>query len=306
MKASKVRQGKIRHLICVAAAIALVVVLAGCGGASQSTKKAATLDYIVKPGKADQYIHSHPVGTTVRYDLNGDGVGEDISVYTHEYEAGKLMIGNASVEIWSATPTGYFNILNVDDSGDTLLVGISDYGPSDDPETVFYAYDGTSIREVGYLTDIFGQNIYDHASAVCNGDGTVSAGKRWDVLGTWNSAGMYQVSEYGITDITEFYPYIDWDGNQGGWEVTTKVSLLMYEPNHPDDAGITVPAGTQMAMTGLKKGIQPDVFWVTFDVKSMGKTLGITVQRIDWYTCVYSGFGFVTSEEAFDGFFYAG
>ena len=306
MKTSKLLQLKVRCILCVVMVMALIAVLTGCGGTSHSAKKPATLDYIVKPGKSDQYIHSHPVGTTVRYDLNGDGVGENISVYTHEYERGKLIIGDDSVDFWSESPTGYFTILNVDDSRDGLLVGIADYGPSDDPVTVFYAYDGASIREVGYLTDIFGQNIYGHSSAACNGDGTVTAGKRWDVLGTWNSVGQYKISEYGIEDITEFYPYIDWDGNQGGWDVTTKVNLLMYDPNRSDDAGITVPAGTRMAMTGLKRGAQFDVFWVLFEVESMGKTLGLTVERVDWYTCVYTGIGFVTSDEAFDGFFYAG
>lgn len=298
MKARNLMQEKIRCLICVTVAAALLVTLAGC--------KPKEKDYLDKPGQADAYIRSHPVGTIVRYDLNGDGTGESITLNTNEYEAGKLTIGDDSVEIWSATPTGYFTVLNVDDSKDTLLVGISDYGPSDDPETVFYAYDGTSIREVGYLTDIFGQNIYGHDSAVCHGDGTVTAGKRWDVLGTWNSFGLYQVSETGIKDITDFYPYVDWDGNQTGWDVTTKVSLLMQESNQPGAAEVTVPAGTRMTMTGLYRGVQADVFWVAFEVESMGKTLGLTVERVDWYSCVYSGYGFVTSEEAFDGFFYAG
>ena len=263
-------------------------------------------DYCAKPGWEEQYIHSHPVGTTARYDLNGDGIGENITVNTNEYEAGSLTIGDVSLEIWSCTPTGYFTILNVDDSGDTLLVGISDYGPSDDPETLFYAYDGTSVTEIGYLTDIFGQNIYGQDSGICHGDGTVTAGKRWDVLGTWNSVGLYEASKSGIKDITDFYPYIDWDGNFTGWEVTSKVDLLMYDPGRPDAAAVTVPAGPGLAMTGLKRGEEDDLYWVTFEVESVGKTLGMTVERIDWYTCIYTGDGFVTSEEAFDGFFYAG
>ena len=305
---------------CVAVAILLIAMIAGCADADLPVAEpivtkpivteptvtvAIVSDYCEKPGQEDGYIHSHPVGTTVRYDLNGDGIGEDITVNTHEYEAGKLTIGNASVEIWSATPTGYFTVLNVDVSLDTLLVGISDYGPSDDPETLFYAYDGTSIREIGYLTDIFGQNVFEHNSAVCHGDGTVTARKRWDVLGTWNSVGLYEVSESGIKDITDFYPYVDWEGNFTAWEVTSKVDLPMYDLNGPD-AAVTVPAGTEMAMTGLRRGDEDNLYWVTFEVESVGKTLGMTVERIDWYTCVYTGDGFVTSEEAFDGFFYAG
>ena len=80
----------------------------------------------------------------------------------------------------------------------------------------------------------------------------------------------------------------------------------MYDPGRPDDAPVMVPAGTDMAMTGLQRGEGDNLYWVTFEVESMGKTLGMTVERIDWYTCVYTGDGFATSEEAFDGFFYAG
>ena len=290
-------------LRCFLAAVMAALMLIGCG---KENTEPTVPDYSLKPGQAMQYVHSHPVGTTVRYDLNGDGVGENITVNTHEYEAGKLTIGSASVEIWSATPTGYFTVLNVDDSRDTLLVGISDYGPSDDPETVFYAYDGTAIKEVGYLSDIIGENVFDYEGAICHGDGTVTAGKRWDVLGTWNTVGLYQVSDAGITDITDFYPYIDWDGNRSGWEVTSKVDITMYDPSQPNHVAVTVPAGTQMAMTGLQRGEADDLFWVLFEVESMGKTLGLTVERVDWYTCVYTGIGFVTSDEAFDGFFYAG
>lgn len=296
----------LRRTICMIVAILLLAMFAGCSDADLPATEPTVPDYSQKPGQEDQYIHSHPVGTMVRYDLNGDGIGENITVNTHEYEAGKLTIGNSSVEIWSATPTGYFTILNVDASNDTLLVCISDYGPSDDPETLFYAYNGTAIKEIGYLTDIFGQNVYGHESAICHGDGTVTAGKRWDVLGTWGSVGLYEVSESGIKDITEFYPYIDWDGNFTGWEVRSKVKLLMYDLSQPENVAVTVPAGTTMAMTGLQRGEADDVFWVTFEVPSMGKTLGMTVERIDWYTCVPAVDGFITSEEAFDGFFYAG
>ena len=311
--------------ITVMCLVVMMAFLSGCGYLASLTKRTEVVtepeqvttaeeapaesipgDYSEKPDQQMQYMASHPVRTTVRYDLNGDGIGEDITVFTSEFEAGQLIIGETSIEIWSCTPTGYFTVLNVDDSVDRLLVGISDYGPSDDPETIFYAYDGTSIREVGYLTDIFGQNVFGYDSAVCHGDGTVTAGKRWDVLGTWNSVGLYEVSQNGIKDITDFYPFIDWDGNFSAWEVTSKVNLLMYDPSRPDDAAVTVPAGTVLAMTGLQRGEGENLYWVTFEVESMGKTLGMSVERIDRYTCICTEGGFVTSEEAFDGFFYAG
>lgn len=289
---------------CFLAAAMAVLLLSGCG---RKNTVPTVPDYSEKPGQAVQYIHSHPVGTTVRYDLNGDGTGENITVNAKECESGKLTIGNSSVEFWSDTPTGYFTILNVDASKTTLLVGISDYGPSDDPETRFYAYDGTSIREVGYLSDIFGQNMYGHDSAVCHGDGTVTAKRRWNVLGSWNTVGLYKVSKTGVEDITDFYPFIDWGGNLSTWEVKAKVDIITYgTTTDPDMKTLqTVPAGTVMRMTGLQITEGENSFWVAFDVDRMG-TRWVPVERMEWVCYIHTGIGFVNSEQAFDGFFYAG
>ena len=302
-----------RSLLCWVCAIVMVVSVAGCGyhalpdemPLDETVAEPTVPDFRQKPGRLTRYVHSHSVGSTVRYDLNGDGIGEDITVVTHEYEEGKLTIGNSTVEIWSCSPTGYFTIVNVDASDNRLLVGISDYGPSDDPETVLYAYDGMYIREIGYLTDILGKNIWDYDGAVCNGDGTITAKTRWDVLGTWNSIGLYRVREAGIEDITDFYPYIDWDGKQSAWSVTARYDIFMYEDESAEQV-ITVPAGSTVNMLGLHKDSDGNRFWVAFEVPDMGKKLWLLTERIEWASYLYTGSGFVSSEEAFDGFFYAG
>ena len=293
-------------------AIFLAVSMTGCSivpepsdvPSSEVTTEPIVRDFNEKPDAQTQYVDSHPVRTTVRYDLNGDGIGEDISVRTHEFEAGSLTIGGAAVEIWSCTPTGYFTVVNVDDSDDRLLVGISDYGASDDPETVFYAYDGVHIREIGYLSDILGQNVYDYEGAVCHGDGTVTARKRWDVLGTWNTVGLYRVTDR-VEDITSFYPFIDWEGNESAWGVTAKCGILMYE-EEDSETTVMVPAGSPLNMMGLRRGADDQTFWVLFEAPELGKNLWLKLQRIEWASCLETDRGFVSSEEAFDGFFYAG
>ena len=286
-----------KHMRFVLVLAVIAAFLLGCG------KKEP--DYSAKPDEKTGYIHSHPAGTVVRYDLNGDEIGEDITLTTHEYEAGKLTVGDASVEIWSATPTGYFTVLNVDPARNVLLVGVSDYGPSDDFQTVFYSYDGKRIVEAGYIHDVIGQNVYGYTGATCNGDGTVTAKRRWDVLGSWNTVGTYRVNENGVADVTEFYPFVDWDGNLSTWEVTAKVDIIMYGPQQFDDTVVTVPAGTVMDMTGLQRGPNENSFWVEFEVDGLGK-LWLITERIEWESFVHTGIGFVSSEQAFDGFFYAG
>lgn len=294
----------------------LAVFLAGCNASAVSfdtpsdvtsgevITESVVHDFNEKPDQQTQFVASHPVGTTVRYDLNGDGIGEDITVVTQENEAGQLTIGEVSVEIWCWTPTGYFTVVNVDDSVNRLLVGISDYGPSDDPETVLYAYDGMNIREIGYLSDILGRNIYDYEGAICHGDGTITAGRRWDVLGTWGTVGLYRVMD-SVEDITEFYPYIGWEGEQGTWDVRARYDMIMFE-NEMAETITVVPAGSTMKMMGMRKCSKDEMFWVQFEVPEQNKTLWLLTKKVDWAFYLYTNAGFISSEEAFDGFFYAG
>lgn len=295
----------------------LAVFMAGCGVVAERSDAPPAVtscdvitepvvhDFCEKPGSETQFVASYPVGTTVRYDLNGDGIGEDISVRTHEFEAGRLTIGDVFLEIWSCTPTGYFTVVNVDNSDDRLLVGISDYGASDDPETVFYAYDGMHVREIGYLSDILGRNVYGYEGAVCHGDGTVTARKRWDVLGTWNTVGLYRVKENEIEDITSFYPFVDWEGNESAWGVTAKCGIVMYE-EEDSETTMMIPGGSPLNMMGLRRGVDDHTFWVLFEAPEQGKKLWLKIERIEWPSCLETDRGFVSSEEAFDGFFYAG
>ena len=110
---------------CFCLLLTLILILGGCGVPEQeSFTEPVISDFSEKPGREVDYVHSHPIGTTVRYDLNGDGVGENITVKAMEYEAGNLAIDGATVEFWSATPTGYFTVLNPDASRNVLLAGV--------------------------------------------------------------------------------------------------------------------------------------------------------------------------------------
>lgn len=267
----------------------------------------AIFNYSEKPDAEDGYVHSFSEGSIVRYDLDHDGYGEDISFDVIFSGRGFLTIDNSTVEVQCFTPTGYFNVVHADVTRGVMLVAVSDYGPSDDFQTVFYSYDGNCIKEVGYINDVIGQNVYGYPGATCHGNGTITAKNRWDVLGTWNTVGTYRVSESGVEDITDFYPFVDWDGNLSTWEVRAKVDIVTYgNTMDPSMQTVqTVPAGTRMRMTGLQTTPLEGSFWVAFDVGKMG-TRWIPVERMDWVCYVHTGIGFVNSEQAFDGFYYAG
>ena len=296
---------------------AMVVILAGCGAKNDrnimqtesplesipTTPTSFTPDFCEVPGAEDGYIHSYPLETVARYDLNGDGIGEDIRVNAPEYADGSLCIADAQIQFSSISPTGYFTVWNM---GDCLLVGISDYGFSDDPITILYAYDGETIRETGYFEDIAGTNAWGHDGAICHGDGTLSARTRFDVLGTWNAIAKYEFISGALVDITDFYTYIAWDEQSLGWDVTTKVNIVTYEDIWNGETQIIVPAGTELSMLGIQKGSVEGTYWVCFQADSTGKELWMAAEVVDWYTQVAAESGFLPSEEAFVGFFYAG
>ena len=68
---------------------------------------------------------------------------------------------------------------------------------------------------------------------------------------------------------------------------------------------LTVPAGTVMRMIGLQTTESEYSFWVAFEVNKLG-TRWVPVEIIEWESYVHTGIGFINSQQAFDGFFYAG
>lgn len=284
--------------LCVLMMAVIAVMTSGCG------KKAP--DYNEAPSKKDGFVHSVRLGTTVRYDLDGDGIGDDITVNAQEYEQGTLIVGNAKMGFDAVSPTGYFTILNVDQNDDALLIGISDYGFSDDPVTVLYAYDGARLKEIGWFYDITGENEwgYDKVAAL-NGDGTICATETRDVLGTWKAEVLYRVESGALKDITDFYQYVPWDGESGGWNVTTKTALIMNEEIGNFNAKVIIPGGTRLEMTGMKKDNCENTYWACFKTSS-GNSFWLLAEVVDWVTYVPGENDIITSEEAFDGFYYAG
>ena len=309
---------KIRFYVLITV---LTLLFAGCGAADSAETKEVDSQAPTtppqatqmpmenednRPGEAEDFVRSYPLGTTVSYDLNGDGIDENITVDAQEYADGQLTIGNTSMKFGAISSTGYFTVINVDKSQSFLLIGISDYGFSDDDMTTLYAYDGERITEVGVFGDILGQNSYDKPGAICHGDGTLSARVRMDVLGTWMAMGLYRMGEAGLEDHTQLYQRMDWEGSITGWEVTTKTELTMYTDSVQTSEQVTISAETVVRMTGVKKGQADNTHWAYFEVDSLGANLWLLTEEIEWQTFVYNGEELLDSEEAFDGFFYAG
>lgn len=255
------------------------------------------------PTAGDNYRHIIPLKTETCYDLDGDGIYERISIIEQDCNA-ILSINGMSYELdaYWANPTEYYTILNIDASNNTLLIGISDYGTSDDSVSFLYAYDQGQITFVGSFDDLIGQNEW---SAQCNGDGTISATTRMNDLGTWLAKVKYAVDDHSVKDITEFYDFADFYEYEIGWEVISKCDLVFYDEVNVSSSQVVIPAGTVLYMTGCKR---PDnnKTWAAFESDVFDDTLWLPVDTSGWPRSVETPQGNVASTDAFDGFYYAG
>lgn len=259
------------------------------------------------PGTDANYCCSYPLGTTVSHDLNADGEYEEITA-TVSYEGiGNLTVGGISkkLDVWLENPTGYYTVINMDGTGKELLIGISAYGPSDDPVTYLYSYDGKQIIDIGYFDDILGENEWGSDSATCNGDGTISAKTRMDVLGTWFGEAQYAYKNHVLKDITDFYSIVWPYADEIGWEAAAKCDFFVYDNVECTGSKVVVSKGTVLYMTGCKR-LTNDTYAAAFESDSFDQTMWLPVNIVDWYSYVKTPEGNLVSEEVFDGYGYAG
>lgn len=280
-----------------------------------------TFKPIPKPAPSEEsaYCHSYLLGDTVCYDLNGDEVFEEITVSFADDESGfdeitieispinyssDTTAGKIEIETSLENATGYFTILNIDTSRSRLLLGISEYGPSDDDGTYLYSYDGMQIEEIGYFDDIMGKNSWDYDSAKCNGDGTISITTRSDVLGTWGAKATISVNANDVTDVTEFYTFADFYEYSIGRSFTTKCDIIMYTNKEDLDSRVVVPAGTIVYMTGHQHP-EEEQTWVAFKRNEFEDTMWLCLYTMDWPNSIETSEGRIDEFSALDGIFYA-
>lgn len=88
------------------------------------------------------------------YDLNKDGKMDSIEIDLAKRKDSSLRINELEISIDSETPSNVYLVDLIKDD-DFVELAIYDDGPSGDPKTTFYRYDGKGIHELGtFETDI--------------------------------------------------------------------------------------------------------------------------------------------------------
>ena len=86
-------------------------------------------------------------------DINNDSITEQISIaLTGNAQSGTqtvITIGNSSATFPGGNPEGWFGIVDIDVTDHEKEIAVSDLGPSGDPTTGFYRFDGSNIQLVG-------------------------------------------------------------------------------------------------------------------------------------------------------------
>lgn len=117
---------------------------------------------------------------TLEVDLNFDGDKEFIKLECDEWgNVFTLSINQLSITSYGSNIDREIVIVDIDKKDKVLEIAIPESGPSDDLFTSFYRYTGNNIDFIGKIGGKPG------AGLTVNGDGTVTATTRGNILHTW-------------------------------------------------------------------------------------------------------------------------
>lgn len=128
-------------------------------------------------------------------DINGDDVADSIALTFEMNEKNgttrTLQVNQASAAMVSENPQMYFGIVDLDITDGVREIAISAIGPSDDPMTEFYRFDGATLVRIGSL-----QGLYE--SMTFDGAGTLTTQARASMLDTWFFEEQYALDPSGM------------------------------------------------------------------------------------------------------------
>lgn len=223
-----------------------------------------------------------------RADLNMDGKLDNVQLFC-SYDISKYC--NYILKINDAIGKGEGDKVNVRfkftdiQKGDSFMeVAVSDEGPSDDPSTTFFQYDGNTIRKIGSIEGFYGTypgypNLVGRVTI--DGSGIVKTMTRGDILQTW-----FYNDEYILNDNLTL-EQIPKDLYLMDTKVTVLRDITLKKSRTDNSDGITLKAGEVVTIKESdnkswcsvvnKKG---EVGWFEITKFSVIKDLGINASLV--------------------------
>jgi hypothetical protein len=200
------------------------------------------------------------------YDMNGDSTNDDIRIEINEPAMSlNVLINGASTSLTIDYVSVAF-LIDIDRGDSYIDLFVQDSGPSDDPVSHIFRYDGTSIIHLG---DIVG-------ALRCNRQGQIisGVGYSWYTLPVMVYSWVEIVSGSIIYHTVERDTYIgqtfgfrrEIGNNYGSWmEETTMIPAYDACPYGPAATNIIVPAGTEFTILDVSEyssGGSPNWYYI--------------------------------------------
>ncbi len=132
---------------------------------------------------------------TLSTDVDGDGMADSIALtIQQDQQVGTtrtLRVNRTSVVIVSGNPQMYFGIVDLNTTDGVKEIALSDEGPSGDPTTEFYRFDGSKLVKIGST-----QGLYE--SMTFDGAGTLTTTTRASMLDTWFFEDQFTLDSSGM------------------------------------------------------------------------------------------------------------
>lgn len=175
-------------------------------------------------------------------DLNGDGVTENITITIdgNSIEGTSTIISasGSSITFPGTNPEGFFGIVDINTTDHEKEIAVSDLGPSSDPTTGLYRFDGSVLRLVGTT-----QGLY--TNIVFAGNGKLTTTTRANILQTWFYNDIFTLgTDQKLAHVDQEIYLIDQAA------AGAHLSMLQDLPLHTDTSSVSATS----IVTTLKKG----------------------------------------------------
>jgi hypothetical protein len=144
-------------------------------------------EYLFDAGASMEHFQKEEV--SVKVDLNGDGIMETVRIEVNQEKSRyTLFVNDVKVSGAGEELAGGFVLVDLDKSDLFQEIAVSEHGPSDDPRTTFYYFDGKQLLPMGSIEGLVQAMEFD-------GKGGFTAPARGQILQTWFYPKSYRLGE---------------------------------------------------------------------------------------------------------------
>lgn len=136
-------------------------------------------------------------------DINGDGKKDTIKIFfpydPDGYYDYTLQVNDTLANFWGDMVVPDFSIVDIKSDDGIKEMAVRELGPSDDPMTTFYKYDGKQIIQIGRIEGFYGEypGWMEEApigSVRIDGSGIIKTVSRGDIPHTWYYEDKYKLA----------------------------------------------------------------------------------------------------------------